>query len=406
MNDRTSPDIVGAAVAGRETLHAPVDVIPRDAESGSVVGQRLKRVLSRYGALLLVVVLPTIITASYFYGIAAPQYESEARFIVRSTQPQESGTSGIGQALGLVGGLSDARAQSFSVNDYLSSHDAVAAIDQKLGLVSMFRRPEADGISRLWWKEPAPEDLLRYYQRQVNVTFDSDTGITTLRVHAFRPDDAARIASQMLTLGEERVNAFNERAVEDSVRVASAELVRAEADVVKSQRALTAFRLTHRDIDPQKTGTNQLLLVGSFEQSLAQARAQLTSMTGHIDPASPQYVALANRIAGLESQLSAQSARLTGATGAIASDIGDYEELQLKDDFASKHYSSVATTLETAREDALKQHLYVVRVVEPNVPVKSLYPRSTLIVLSVFFLMLTTYGVGWLLVAGMREHAA
>jgi capsular polysaccharide transport system permease protein len=406
MNDRISSDIAGPAAASREALEPPVDVIPRDPARGSAIMQGLRQTFSRYGAFLLVVILPTVITALYFYGIATPQYESEARFVVRSTQTEENTTSGIGQALGLVGGLSDARAQSFSVNDYLDSHDAVAALNHKLDLVSLFRRPEVDGISRLWWSTPTPEDLLRYYQRQVTVIFDSDTGITTLRVHAFRPDDAAQIAKQMLSLGEARVNEFNERAVEDSVRVASEELVRAEADVVKAQRALTTFRLTHRDIDPQKTTTNQMLLVSGLEESLAQARAQLTGMAGHIDPSSPGYVALVNRIAGFESQLSIQSARLTGTTGAIAAEIGDYEELQLKDDFASKRYASVAATLETAREDALKQHLYVVHVVEPNVPVKSLYPRSTIIVLSVFFLMLTSYGVGWLLVAGMREHAA
>lgn len=378
----------------------------------------------------MLVVLPTVLSAAYFYGVAADQYESEARFIVRSTEPQMGASaSGLGQMLGLVGGVADARAQSLSVDDYLKSHDAVAAIGTHLDLVGMFRRPGTDWLSRLWWKQPSPEDLLQYYRRRVTVDFDTDTGITTLRVHAFRPADARRIAQSLLLLGEARVNAFNERAVEDSVRVASSELARAEQDVVKSQQALTRFRVAHRDIDPQKTSANQLQLVGGLEQSLAQTRAELAAMPAQIDPQSPQVVALGHRIAGLEAQLAAQSNRLTGAVGAtgvagaagaseaagepetgaggtLATQLAAYEELLLKEDFAAKRYSAVATALETAREQALRQQLYVVRVVEPNEPVKSLYPRSTLIVASVFFLLLLAYGIGWLIAAGVREHAA
>src|SRR5262245_16434339 len=78
---------------------------------------------------LATVVLPTALAALYFFGIAADQYESEARFVVRSTQTQlPNGSNGLGQMLGLAGVLNDAQAQSFSVGDYLGSHDAVAAL--------------------------------------------------------------------------------------------------------------------------------------------------------------------------------------------------------------------------------------------------------------------------------------
>ena len=367
---------------------------------------RLATLWYQHRIFLAVVVLPTLLAALYYFAIAADQYESEARFVVRSTQSQlPQGANGLGQMLGLAGVLNDAQAQSFSVGDYLGSHDAVAALHDKVDLVSLFRRPEADIVSRLWWAEPSPETLLRFYRRQVTVAFSQDTGITTLRIHAFRPADAQALASWLLTLSESRVNAFNQRAVEDAVRVATAELKEAESQVIDAQRSLTAFRLQQRDIDPEKTGAGQLTLVGRLEEALAQARAQLSAMQATVNSDSPQVVALRDRAAGLERQLSAQNARMTDAQG-TAPRMADYQRLQMKLDFAAKRYAGVATALETARENALKQQLYIVRVVEPNLPVRALYPRSLLIVTSVFASLLVAYGIGWLIVAGVREHAA
>jgi len=355
---------------------------------------------------LATVVLPTLLVAVYFFGVAADQYESEARFVVRSTQTQFSnGGNGLGQMLGLAGVLNDSQAQSLSVGDYLGSHDAVRALHGKLDLVALFRRPEADLLSRLWWQDPSAETLLRFYRRQVTIAFSQDTGITTLRVHAFRPGDARALAQWLLTLGEARVNAFNQRAVDDSVRVAAGELAEAEAQVIDAQRALTAFRVDHRDLDPEKTGTGQQTLVAQLEQSLAQARAQLGAMEAQVDRDSPQVVAMRDRLAGLEAQLGAQTSRLVDGRG-TAPKMADYQRLMMKQDFAAKRYAAVATALETARENALKQQLYVVHVVEPNLPVRALYPRSALIVTSVFFCLLVSYGIGWLIVAGVREHAA
>ncbi len=45
------------------------------------------------------------------------------------------------------------------------------------------------------------------------------------------------------------------------------------------------------------------------------------------------------------------------------------------------------------------------RMVEPNLPEKSLYPRRWVITASVFFGLVLIYGVGWLILAGIKEHA-
>jgi capsular polysaccharide transport system permease protein len=367
---------------------------------------RVRKVLARRGWFLLFVVLPTLLTATYYYGIASKQYESEARFIVRGSQPSGPQLNGLGQILGMSAGLSSAQSESFSIDDYMNSHDAVAALQKKLDLVAMFRRPGADYYARLWWPDPSAETLLKYYRNQVTIKYNEDTGITSIRANTFTPEDSRNLVEALLSLGEDRVNEFNDRALQDTIRVAQREVDRAEKLVLAAQQALTNFRISEQDIDPQKTSTAQLTLLSTLQLQLVQARTQLSGMGVSVQPDSPQYVALQNRIHAIEGQIAAEAARLTGHTNAIAPLLASYEQLTLQREFAERSYTSALTALADARLQAMRQQLFVVDVVRPNLPERALFPRRTMMVATVFLALLLTYSIGWLIVAGMREHAA
>lgn len=357
--------------------------------------------------LLLVVFAPTILLAAYLYLVASDQYQSEAHFLVSSGGDSASiPTGGLGQMLGMSGALSGAQGQVLSVTDYLHSHDAVNALSEKTDLVGMFRRPDIDLLSRLWVEDPTPETLLKYYRGKVNVHYDRDTGITTLKVRTFRADDSYQVAEHLLRLGEERVNEMNRRSYSDAVAMAREQLAQAEKGVADIQRRITRYRQAGRDIDPQGTGEAQTTLVVGLRSNLAAAQARLDSMGAAVSHTSPQYVALARHIAALRRELANQSAVLTGGESTIAQNLGGYEDLRVRQEFAAKRYEAAASALERARSEAQKQQLYLVRIVNPNMPVKSLYPQRGKIVLTVFIGLLLAYAIGWLIAAGVREHAA
>jgi capsular polysaccharide transport system permease protein len=169
---------------------------------------------------------------------------------------------------------------------------------------------------------------------------------------------------------------------------------------------MTAFRHSRNDIDPQATGQAQLGVVATLTGQLATARAQLNAMKGVISPSSPQYAALAAHVAALQNQVGAQSSRLAGSSGAIANDISGYQALQLRREFLAKRYEAAAASLEKARDQAQQQQLYLVRVVDANMPVKAMFPERWRILTTVLVALLLIYSIGWLIVAGVREHAA
>lgn len=379
------------------------------APAPSPVGEDVRTwpsMLRRHWSLVAFVLLPTLLSAFYLFLIAADQYESESVFVVRGTQAEGPRSGSLTELLGIAGAGSPAQTENRSIGQYLLSHDALRDLKaRKIDLVAMYRRPEADLFSRLWFADPAAETLLEYYQDHVFITYDPDDGMTRLKVRAFRPEDTLAMATGLLRLGESRINTFNRRALDTVTAASNRDVAVAEGELTDIQRRLTRFREVRRDIDPRLNATGTQELVSTLEGQLAQARAQFAAMAGVLSSDSPQVGALQARIRGLQSQLRSQSGRLTGAGSAIAPRLADYEELLLRQSFAAKRYDAARSAQQVARNQAIRQQLFVVAVVAPNRPEKSLYPRRLVTLASIFAGLLVTWGIGRLLVAGIREHA-
>lgn len=387
-------------------MHGIIRPAASDAPERPSLPSRARRWAWRNRWFALLVVLPSLLVAGYLFLVASDQYESEAHFLVRTAEAQPTPGIGVSQALSSVTGLSSAQSEAMSVSDYLASHDAVGELRRRAGLVERFARPDADPLSRLDAANPTPEKLLKYYRRRVDVDYNTETGITTLAVRSFRPEDSFVLTRELLEMGERRVNAMNQRSFADAIAASRRQLAEAETDLARLQARMTGFRQSRREIDPEASGQAQLGLVSNLNARLASAQAQLNAMNGLISPSAPQYRAVAAQVAALRAQVAGQSGRLVGSENSIASNVGGYEELKLRQEFLAKRYDAAATALQRAREQALRQQLYIVRVVEPNMPVKALYPERWRILGTVVLALLLAYSIGWLLVAGVREHAA
>ncbi len=362
-----------------------------------------RRLFPRLGFLLFVV-LPVLATGIYYEGFAADQYISEAKFVVRSSNRQS--TTGLGSFLTNVG-ISRAQDDTYPVNDFIVSRDAVKLLLEKQDLRAIMGRPEADILTRYpnFYGNDTFESLYKRYKDFVAVNLDTSSGISTLTVRAFRAGDAQKVAVALLGDAEGLVNRMNDRARHDAVTVAQSEVERAEKRVSDVQAALTQFRLKQNTLDPSKAGSGLLDLIGRLSQESASSKAQLSELL-RTSPQSPQLPGLRNRIGALDRQIAEEQRKIVGGDSSIASSIGDYERLLLSREFADKSLSSSIGSLETARVEAQRQQLYLERVVQPNLADDSLYPRRIVSIATVLLAALLIYGIGWLLLAGVREHTA
>lgn len=383
-------------------------ILPPAPQDESSISSNLEIVFNKikqWRNFLLIVILPTLIFAAYEYLIAANQYETTSEFLVKSGDGSQISASGLGQVFG-IGGQPQGQSEILSVPVYLESHEVLTSLQKRINLKEVFRRPEADIFSRLLAENPEPEKLLKYYRSKVNIRHNSDTGIMQMTVRTFRPDDSLQIARALLQLGEHKINEMNQRSYEGAVESARLQLARAEQNAADIQRQITVFRQMNQDVDPELSGQAQIKLVAELNTRLASLRAQLIAMGGVISHNSPQYLALQRQVDSLANETAAQTRKMGGKNTAIASTLGKYEELKVRQEFAAKNYEAAAASLQRAMEQAQKQRLYFVRVVDPNLPVRSLYPNRAQSVITLFFFLLISYSIGWLIVAGVREHEA
>jgi capsular polysaccharide transport system permease protein len=351
----------------------------------------------------LTVIAPTLVAVLYYGVIASDVYVSEAQFIIRSTN--KASTNALGSFLQTVG-LVRSQDDTFSVQTFIMSRDAVRQLEERNNLRGVLARQEGDFVNRFpsLFGSDRFEQLYKSYQSFVSVIFDSTTGISTLRVRAFRPDDAQGIATAILEYGETLVNRLNDRARQDSIDVAKREVALSEERVTKAQTALTTYRLRTSMLDPTTASNAALELVSKLSVELAATQAQIAEVA-KATPNSPHIASLRNRVAALEGQITEERRKIVGDNDSIALKIAEYERLALERQFADRALASSIGSLETARIEAQHKQLYLERVVEPNLPDYALYPRRLLSIFITLVSCLIVYGIVWLISAGFREHA-
>ncbi|MBU8541229.1 capsule biosynthesis protein [Roseomonas tokyonensis] len=363
---------------------------------------------SGMGWYVLLVLLPTALVGLYYATYAADMYEAEARILVRGRPgANASGAGGIASILGAsAGSLRTGAEEAQAVTSFIDSLDAVNGLGRQLDLAEIWRRPEADRISRLWYENPEAERLLRYYRRRVTVEYDLETGLITLKVLAYRPEDSKAIAEALLSLSEELVNRFSARTSQDTLRVGREEVQIAERRVIAAREALTAFREREQTLDPTAAAGTAVETIGRLEGVLAQTRAELQEKQAFMRRDNPQIQVLQNRIAALQAQIAVERARRTRGEENLTQQLSGYERLTLEREFAERVYASAIGSLEAARADAQRQQVFLMRVVEPNLAERATFPKAMFNTVTLLVALTVLFAIGWLIMAGAREHAS
>jgi capsular polysaccharide transport system permease protein len=351
-----------------------------------------------------IVGLPTLVAGVYYFAIASDLYLSEAKFIVRS--PKQVQASALGALLQTTG-LGRAADDTAAVQDFIMSRDAVRKLEHQNDLRAILGRPDGDFVARFpgILRRSDFEALFRRYDYFVSVETDTSTGVTSLSVKAFRPEDAQKIASALLTYSEQLINELNERSRRDAVETGQREVDHAQERITRIQSELTAYRVQQKMLDPKATSAGVLELIGQLNSTLANARTQLGELL-KTSPNSPQIPLVKTRIASLENLIAEERAKLSGEHNSVVTTLTEYERLTLERELAEKALASAFASLEAARLEAQRQQLYLEPIAQPNLPDYPLYPKRVASFTMVLVSCLVAYGIVWLLVVSAREHAA
>ena len=364
----------------------------------------MRRVLRRFDLkFAFFVLIPTLLAGLYYGVIASDVYISESRFVVRN--PQRPAMSGLGSILqGTL--LSRSQDDTYFVHDYMRSRDALATLQQQLGLRNVFGAETIDPFNRfpgVLGSDSTFESFFKYYENRVSIVYDSVSSISVLQVRAYTADDARKINERLLEMGERLLNNMNLRSRQDLIQVAEQEVKVAEERAKKAATSLASFRSDSSIFEPTVQGQIQIQGVSRMREDLIAAEAQLTELK-RISPQNPQIASLEARVASLRRSMGEESDRVLGRRGSLASKSPEYDRLLLEKAFADRQLATALGTLDGARAESARKQLYLERLVDPSLPDKALEPRRLRGVITVFVVGLIVWGIMALIVAAVREH--
>ena len=358
----------------------PRPLLDKDVAGPSAQARRWRGVAARF---LLILVLPTAVAALYFGFLSADRYVSEARLLVHSgNSPPRVRTPGLSvEDVPKGQGAEDA----YAVKEFMLSRDGMRLLLDKAGLRPALARARRDPF----WRFPgvltgdSDEAMYRLYSSLVSADYQTTTGLIALRVEAFAPEDARRMAGVLIDGAEALANRLNERARTDAIDEAEREVNRSRALAMDAQARLTQFRRREAVVDPTLLSQTVISTIAALSLQAVETAAEL-DVTLHTSPNSPRSLPLQGRLRAIEGQIDRERGTLAGGQGSFARQIAEYERLLLDRDFAQKGFVSALNMRESARMDAERQQSYLDRVAEPRAADEAFYPHRIFWVSGIF----------------------
>ncbi len=305
------------------------------------------------------------------------QYTSEARLAVRGGEQVSA------DPISAFTGLSSfTQAQdSLIVVSYVKSRAIVEELERTIGLRQMFSRSDIDWPAR--FAEGAPiEDLVKYWRWKIKTNVESPSGIITIQVSAFAPEDALKIADAVVSASERLVNSMSTRASRDAMEKAQAELTRAERRLGDVRMALQDLRNAQSTLNPRRTAEGINKLIGELRLERARLEDDAnTAKRSQVNEGAPQMQLLRIRIAVIGDQMADLERQLTSttdttATATVSGKITRFDELELERQIAEKQYTLATESFERARINAERQKVYLTTFVTPLLPHDVAWPKS------------------------------
>jgi capsular polysaccharide transport system permease protein len=359
---------------------------------------------------VLMVIVPNLAATTYFGLLASDQYVSEARFTVSSAALPKF--DGLGSVTGLPPMLIVQDTQV--VTNYIHSRAMVEQLERTVGLRDSYSSKSID-----WWarfrKDKPIEKFTSYWAKMSDASIGMPSGIVTLTVRAFSPEDAKRIADAVVKLSEDLINDLNDRMRRDVVLASETDLRRAADALGRARLKMEEARNEEGLLDVGQTNKALSGLMSGLEADLLKAQQEYQTQSRYVTEAAPQMRVLKSRIAAMSSQIEDMQAQVTSpsekgisaiAEKTLSGKMTKFAELDLEQRIAEKRYAVSTAAVEAARMLNERKMLYLHEIVAPALPEDPKYPNRWLSVGMIFLATITGWGVSVGMIAFVRNHMA
>lgn len=359
---------------------------------------------------MIVVGIPTLIAAAYYLLIAAPRYVTTAQYAVWTAAPPRA------DPLSMLVSLPTSSASledQHIVQDYVYSRSMLESVEKQFDLGRVYGSG-GDIFSELWPGQTV-ENRVDYWKRHVHIAIDSTSGISTLEVDAFRPEDSLALSNAVLARAQTMVRSLSNESDADAVRQTKRQFDAAAARLSDERAKVTRFRRENHMVDATHTGEFNMQMVGAMEAQLTDAEAQIQQLRSYLAPKDPRISLMQARADSLRKQIDLQKGGLSETNPAIpvtrgadvlpASVLAQSEALETELDVALKGYIAAATAHYEAQGNLTRNRRYLETFVKPALPEEAEKPERWRMIVTVF----VSSFIAWCLIitvgGAIRDHA-
>ena len=351
--------------------------LPKKVPGSSPAFMR-KRHYTLMVSFVIIVFLPLMAASWYLYAKAADQYASTLGFTVRSEDVSSAIDilGGLGSSLGGGSGAQD----SNILYEFMRSQQLVQDIDDKIDLRTMFSKRRDPDWLLSYDPEGTIEDLTRYWERMIRISYDSGSGLMEVRTRAFTAEDAKAIADAIFDENSKIVNELSAIARADATRYAAEELAQSVERLKQAREALTTFRLKNQIVDPNADIQAQMGLLTTLQTQQAVALIDFDLLADIARDGDPRLEQAQRRLDVIETRIKAEREKFgVGGQGPggveFATTIADFERLTVDREFAEAAYAASLSARDASIAEANRQSRYLATYIKPTLAQKSEFPQ-------------------------------
>ncbi|ATQ67785.1 MULTISPECIES: LPS biosynthesis protein [Methylosinus] len=397
-----------ADAARRARFSARVRGAYKDSSFAARRGARALRIAFAV-LFVLVVAIPNAMSVAYYGLIASDQYVAEARFTVSGSEtPRPNGAGVIELPMMMI--MQD----TLIITSFLESRALVEQLERQVGLRALYGAPSVDRWAR-FDASKSIEPLIEYWTKMAEAKMGVPSGIVTLTVRAFSPEDARRIAEAVVSDCDTLINKLNERMREDTVKVSEQEVALAVERLKTAWVELERARNEEGLIDVALASKSQTDVLSGLESELLAAQKEYQIRSHYLEESAPQLRVMRRRIEALEGQVAERRAQMTAqeskgvaalARRTLSGKMTKFASLDLEHKIAEARYQAATAALDAARQMSQRKMLYLQVIEWPATPQESRYPRRLLYIGVIFVGSLALWGALLGLITFVRNNMA
>lgn len=330
---------------------------------------------------LVLCVLPTLVGAVYFGLIASDRYVTEARFAIRPAigGAEKASNDEIGSGSGVPKQL--IAQDTMIAANYIASRPMIETLEKKLPIREMFSREGIDWFSSFNPTRPI-EWLVWYWGWRIKTDVEANSGIISLHVEAFDPQESLTLAKAILEESERLVNGLTAKARDDALAESRRELAFAEERMSKIRFAVRDLRNRDGVLDAEKTNETNLKVMGELQKARIDLSVQLALALRDLSPEHRRIQDMRAQIKNLDENIEKIERQSTNQDPdrrrVLADSLSQFEAYANERKDAEEYYAKVLSAHEKARIVAARQIEFFSLVVEPVLAESAAQPRRLL----------------------------